>query len=91
MALGRDHSLPVPPEDSYQKEFYQSLYNLVGGRMTVSPEFVTKTGRGGGMIDFLLSERGWVMSSSGTVIGSLLEHVTRFSASGPYGSRILLI
>lgn len=76
-----------PPEDAYQKEFYRSLYALVGGRVTVSPEFVTKKGPGGGTIDFLLSEKKWGFELIRDR-DRFPEHVARFTNFGPYGCLI---
>ena len=47
------------PSNAYQKEFYRSLYTLAGGRMAASPELMTKTGHGGGTVDFLLPDKRW--------------------------------
>lgn len=77
----------LPLEDQYQKEFYRSFYTLVDGNVVISPEYVVKTGKGGGTIDFLLPSEKWgieLLRNRNKVV----EHMERFTASGAYHAMI---
>jgi len=73
----------IPLEDQYQKEFYRSFYMLLGGHVLISPEYIAKTGKGGGTIDFLVSDKKWgfELLRNGD---RLTEHMDRFKPGGAY-------
>lgn len=78
----------IPLEDLFQKEFYRAFYFLVDGNALISPEFIAKSGKGGGGIDFLLSDQRWGFEfiRSGS---NIVEHMGRFQLGGAYHSLIM--
>jgi hypothetical protein len=73
----------IPLEDQYQREFYRSFYMLLEGHVLISPEYIAKTGKGGGAIDFLVSDKKWgfELFRNGD---RLTEHMDRFKPGGAY-------
>jgi hypothetical protein len=73
----------LPLEDQYQKEFYRSFYTLLDGQVLVSPEYVSKKGKGSGMIDFLVPTKKWGFELLRNR-DKLVEHMERFEPGGAY-------
>ena len=74
-------------EDHHQKEFYCSLYCFVDEKLLTSPEYVTKRGQNGGVIDFILPGPKWGIEliRDGNEID---EHMGRFESGGPIPSPV---
>jgi len=76
-----------PLEDQYQKEFYRCLFTILEGHVVTSPEYVVKTGRGGGTIDFVLPQKRWGLELLRDR-DQLVAHMQRFEPDGQYFSMI---
>jgi hypothetical protein len=77
----------LPLEDQYQKEFYRCLFTILDGHVVTSPEFVIKTGSGGGTIDFLIAQKKWGLELLRDR-NRLADHMKRFEPGGEYFSMI---